>query len=216
MTTIAALIAALEPEVRERLSATDPAHDWFHVQRVRGLARLLLEHEPGDRERVDLLAILHDVCDRKLGERALTSAELHAWLEIRGVDPATISTLTADLEHFGFPGAGGQDPPLSAEAAIVRDADRLDALGAIGIARTFAYAGAIGQALHDPELPPRLHANLADYRSAKTTAINHFEEKLVHLPERMQTATARALALARVEVLIDFRARFLAEWALGE
>ncbi|MFV8756206.1 HD domain-containing protein [Nannocystaceae bacterium ST9] len=215
MTTTATLIAALEPEVRERLSAIDPAHDWFHVQRVRALARALLVHEAGDRERVDLLALLHDVCDRKLGERAMSGPALRERFEAQGVDEATIAELFADLEKFGFPGAGAQERPLSREGAIVRDADRLDALGAIGIARTFAYAGSIGQALHDPELPPRVHADASEYRSAKTTAINHFEEKLVHLPERMQTATAKAMARERLQVLLEFRERFLAEWSIG-
>ena len=214
--TFAALIAALEPEVRERLSAIDPAHDWFHVQRVRALARKLLEHEPGEPERVDLLALLHDVCDRKLGARAMSGVELRARFEALEVDEATIAGVFADLEKFGFPGAGSREQPLSREGELVRDADRLDALGAIGIARTFAYAGSIGQALHDPELPPRVHANTAEYRSGKTTAINHFEEKLIHLPERMHSATAKALARERVGVLLDFRARFLAEWSLGE
>jgi uncharacterized protein len=216
MNSLSKVIAALEPEVRERLSSIDPAHDWFHVQRVRGLARKLLETEAGDRERVDLLALLHDVCDRKLGERAMTGAALRERFEQHGLDAPTIAELFGDLEKFGFPGAGAQERPLSREGEIVRDADRLDALGAIGIARTFAYAGSIGQALHDPDLPPRLHANAAEYRKAKTTALNHFEEKLVHLPERMATATARGLARQRVAVLIEFRARFLAEWSLGE
>jgi uncharacterized protein len=214
MTLVSTLIAALEPEVRERLTAIDPAHDWFHVQRVRNLARKLLQHEPADPERVDLLALLHDVCDRKLGDRAMTGAALRERFEQHGIDEATITAVFADLEKFGFPGAGAQERPLSREGELVRDADRLDALGAIGIARTFAYAGAIGQALYDPELPPRLHASTAEYRNAKTTALNHFEEKLVHLPARMATATARAWADERVAVLIEFRARFLAEWSL--
>lgn len=216
MTTLATLTAALEPEVRERLSSIDPAHDWFHVQRVRGIARKLLEHEPGDPERVDLLALLHDVCDRKLGDRAMTGAALRERFEQHGIDDPTIAGVFADLEKFGFPGAGAQERALSCEGEIVRDADRLDALGAIGIARTFAYAGSIGQALHDPELPARLHANTAEYRTAKTTALNHFEEKLIHLPARMGTPTARAWASERVAVLVEFRARFLAEWSLGE
>lgn len=215
MTSLVDVITALEPEVRERLSAIDPAHDWFHVQRVRGLARKLLEHEAGDAERVDLLALLHDVCDRKLGERAMTGAALRERFEALGVDEPMITRVFADLEKFGFPGAGAQERPLSREGEIVRDADRLDALGAIGIARTFAYAGSIGQALHDPALPARLHASTAEYRNAKTTALNHFEEKLMLLPERMHTATAQAIARERVAVLVEFRARFLAEWALG-
>jgi uncharacterized protein len=216
MTTLATLIAALEPEVRERLSSIDPAHDWFHVERVRSIARKLLETEAGEPDRVDLLALLHDVCDRKLGDRAMTRAALHERFEQHGLDEATIAELFEDLENFGFPGAGAGERALGREAEIVRDADRLDALGAIGVARTFAYAGSIAQAMHDPDLPARLHASKAEYRSAKTTALNHFEEKLVHLPERMATATARAWAQRRLVALIEFRERFLAEWSLDE
>ena len=118
---IAALIAALEPEVRERLSAIDPAHDWFHVQRVRALARKLLEHEPGEPERVDLLALLHDVCDRKLGARAMSGVELRGRFEALEVDEATIAGVFADLEKFGFPGAGSREQPLSREGELVRE-----------------------------------------------------------------------------------------------
>jgi uncharacterized protein len=208
----AALAQAIEAEVYARLAGADPAHDHFHVARVRRLARTLHASEGGDAGRIDLLALLHDVCDRKLGAAAMPRDELLAALAGGGLSSDAIAELVADLERFGFPGAGAPERPLSHEGELVRDADRLDALGAIGVARTFAYAGAIGQALHDPELPPRVHADAAAYRSAKTTAINHFEEKLVHLPARMHSATARALAAERVAYLLEFRARFLAEW----
>lgn len=216
MTRYASLARSLEAEVHERLAGADPAHDHFHVERVRGLARLLHAREGGDADKIDLLALLHDVCDRKLGARAMTREQLLARLEQGGLAADEIAGLCADLERFGFPGAGAAERALSHEGELVRDADRLDALGAIGVARTFAYAGSIGQALHDPELPPRVHASKAEYQAAKTTALNHFEEKLVHLPERMHSASARELARERLAVLLEFRARFLAEWAIAD
>jgi uncharacterized protein len=130
---------------------------------------------------------------------------------VQPLSPAEAEHVYQIIATLSFKGGGGA-PMATLEGAIVRDADRLDALGAQGIARVFAYSGAKGQAIHDPDLPPRTHMTREEYRLGRSTAINHFHEKLLKLKEGIVTPTAQRLALARHDYMQQFLERFAAEW----
>ncbi len=210
------LIARTEAFVQDRLAGADPAHDWWHVIRVRRLARWIAEHEwaTADLLVVDLAALLHDVADWKHHGGNLESgpAITRAWLESLGASTALIDHVAEIVAGVSYRGMGVPTPMRTIEGAAVQDADRLDALGAIGIARAFAYGGARGRALYDPAAPPVMHATAEAYASSTGPTINHFYEKLLALRDRMQTETGRRLAHQRHQFVEAFLARFLAEW----
>jgi uncharacterized protein len=200
--------------VRALLADDASGHDWWHVDRVRRLALHIARREGADPYLVELAALLHDVADWKFHEGnehlgPQRAAELLAGL---GVDRTTIDHVAEIIAHVSFKGAGVATPMHTLEGACVQDADRLDALGAIGIARTFAYGGHAGQPMHDPELAPIAHATFHDYKTAGGTTINHFYEKLLLLKDRMQTATGRQLAEQRHTFMEQFLDRFHLEW----
>jgi len=204
--------------VRERLAetpgATATGHDWWHVCRVRRTALAIAAAEGGDPFVVELAALLHDVADRKFGggDWGAGARAAAAWLRSLGVDHQTVDQVAAIIDGLSFKGAGVPTPMATPEGAAVQDADRLDALGAIGIARAFAYGGMRGRPLHDPDVPPTPHPTAAAYAAATGPTLNHFPEKLLLLEDRMQTATGRRLAEERHRFLEAFLARFLAEW----
>ena len=206
------ILAAARAYVRQRLEHDSSGHDWWHVDRVVRLARRLAEEEGADVFLCELAALTHDLVDWKLNpDEAQALADLHAWLAQHGVDAATTAAVLEIITHLSFKG-GGQPPMQTLEGQIVQDADRLDAIGAIGIARAFAYGGAKGLLLHDPEARPRGQMTEAEYRSQQAATITHFYEKLLALKDRMNTATARRLAAHRHAVLEEFLAEFQAEW----
>ncbi len=215
----ATIVQATETHVRERLSGDSTGHDWFHTYRVRRLALRIAadEAETGatlDRRVVELAALLHDIDDWKFagGDETAAPRAAAAWLAAQGAGPDTVSDVAEIVATLSFKGAGVPTPMRTAEGAIVQDADRLDALGAIGIARTFAYGGYKGSTLHDPGVPPTSHDSFAAYKASSGTSINHFAEKLLLLRDRMNTASGRHLAAERHRVMEAFLARFLAEW----
>lgn len=189
-------------------------HDWWHVVRVTGLAATIREAEGGDPLRVELTALLHDVFDEKFydGDAGTALSGLVDQLGIRAVFPDEVwDGIIFDILHLGF--AGGFDQtPLSPEGQIVQDADRLDAIGAIGIARAFAYGGAKGRELYNPEEGIVPVATAAEYRTGSRHTINHFYEKLLLLQDRMNTKTARRIAERRHRFMEEFLAEFFAEW----
>ncbi|WP_336745513.1 HD domain-containing protein [Paenibacillus sp. y28] len=182
--------------VQAELGGDSSGHDWRHVERVAVMAVRLAKETGADVFICELAALLHDLADEKLyasKERRLE--ELASWLEQRGLEAEAVKHILDILSTMSF--AGGQQPPVTTlEAQVVQDADRLDAMGAIGIARTFAYGGWKGHAIYDPERPPRSPEELTQeaYRSGRTTAVNHFYEKLLRLRDRMNTDAARRLA----------------------
>lgn len=200
----------------EEAGAAASGHDWWHVWRVQRLA-LAIGREEGagaDLFVVELAALLHDVGDWKFrgGDEGAGGREAASWLRGLGVEEALVGRVAEVVGEVSYKGAGVATPAGSAEAAAVQDADRLDALGAIGVARAFAFGGARGRALHDPALPPVLHGSAAGYKGAAGPTLNHFWEKLLQLEGRMQTATGRRLAGERHRFVEEFVARFLAEW----
>jgi uncharacterized protein len=200
--------------VRNSLSGEHTGHDWWHTHRVRQTAILLAEEEHADRFVVELAALLHDVADWKFhgGDESAGPRAARTWLESLSVDRPTIDHVCDIVAGISFKGAGVPTPMQSLEGQIVQDADRLDALGAIGIARTFAYGGHKGKPLHDPEKRPALHDSFESYKQSPGTSINHFYEKLLLLHERMNTRSARRLARSRHEFMLQYLARFFLEW----
>jgi uncharacterized protein len=200
--------------VRERLAGEASGHDWWHVYRVWRTAVAIGREEGADLFVVQLAALLHDIADAKFhdGDEEIGPRTAADWLRSMGVDEPTVEHIARIVRDMSFQGADVPPPPLTREGMIVQDADRLDALGAIGIARAFAYGGFRGQALYDPEVAPVMHASREAYRAHRGPTLNHFSEKLLLLRERMHTAAARRIAGERHRVMERFVAQFLAEW----
>ncbi len=209
------LIQQTAAYVREALSGDSAGHDWWHVYRVWQTARQIGQEEGADGVVVELAALLHDVADWKFagGDETAGPRAARAWLEPLGVDAATVDHVCEIIATLSFKGAGVPTPMRTVEGAVVQDADRLDALGAVGIARAFAYGGHAGRALYDPTAPPQPHDSFAAYKAGTGSTINHFYEKLLLLQERMNTPTARRLAAARHAFMEQYLARFFQEWA---
>ncbi len=207
------ILARTADHVRNLLDGDSAGHDWWHIDRVRRTALTIAREENADLFLVELAALLHDVADWKFagGDEQAGPAAARQWLTSLEVEPPTIYHVCRIIAQLSFKGAGVATPMDSSEGACVQDADRLEALGAIGIARTFAYGGWKGQAMHDPELPPQLHGSFAEYKHNKGTTINHFHEKLLLLKDRMNTAAGRRLAQVRHEFMEQYLEQFFAE-----
>jgi len=200
--------------VRRLLWGEGTGHDWFHIERVCRSAMTIGREEGGDLYVVELAALLHDVHDWKFagGDHEAGPRAARDWLMSLAVPLATIDHVCEIIAGLSFKGAGVATPMRSLEGQCVQDADRLDALGAIGIARTFAYGGHKGQPLHDPDARPEMHASFDAYKRGGGSSINHFYEKLLLLKDRMNTATGKRLAAERHAVMERFLEQFLAEW----
>lgn len=202
--------------VRRELELDRTGHDWPHIARVAGMARELARAEGADAFVCELAALFHDLADDKIAASEEAGQRLvRGWLEEHGVREETTAAVLAIIATMSFKGGGGA-PMATLEGMVVQDADRLDAIGAIGIARTFVYAGAKGHKLHDPAIAPRGEMTPAEYRSGESTAINHFHEKLLKLKDLMNTTAARAMAAERHEFLLRYLERFEVEWAVGD
>lgn len=208
----ARLLRAAEGFAREALAGDASGHDWSHVERVRRVARTIAEAEGADSFVCELAALLHDVADYKIaGDEATGLARVRAWLAAEGCDAPTSARVMEIIATLSF--AGGERPPMTTlEGQIVQDADRLDAIGAVGVARAFAYGGAKGRAMHDPDQPPRERMSVEEYRAQPAPTINHFYEKLLLLKDRMNTPYARELAERRHQFMLAFLDQFYAEW----
>lgn len=207
--------------VRESLYGEGSGHDWWHIYRVwknsETLARLMIDSptEPNpDMEMVSLAALLHDIADHKFHDGDLTKGpEMAAkWLRSCGYDEAKTAIICEIISLISYKGAKVPDSMPYLEGKIVQDADRLDAMGAIGIARVFAYGGHKGQALHDPNMEATLHENFESYFRSPTTSINHFYEKLLLLKDRMHTPAAKKIADERHAFMESYLEQFYLEW----
>jgi len=191
-------------------------HDWWHVWRVWQTAeRLARTERKADRVVVSLGALLHDVGDWKFHGGDLEAAPREAAKLLRHARAGgeLVDRVARVCREISYKGAGVADRPTSLEARIVQDADRLDAIGAVGVARAFAYGGARGRLLYEPGVKPVLHGSFAAYKRSKSHTINHFHEKLLLLKDRLHTREARRLARERHAFLGTFLKRFHAEWA---
>lgn len=197
---------------RQELERDSSGHDWWHIVRVTAMARRLAAEERADLFVCELAALLHDVADEKLNANKEAGLDkVRSWLKQAEVGPADNEHIMEIISTMSYGGGHGQ-PMRTLEGRVVQDADRLDALGALGIARTFAYGGWKGSPMHDPELPPRERMTAEQYRSEQGTAINHFYEKLLKLKQRMNTDTARAIAEERHRFMEEFLEQFYREW----
>jgi uncharacterized protein len=209
----AQLIERTAVEVRGLCEGESSGHDWWHVWRVWQMARRIGEREGAEIEIVELAALLHDVAGWKFsGDVAAGPRAARAWLERWNVAEPRIEHVERIIADLSFKGAGVPTPMHSLEGQAVQDADRLDAIGALGIARAFAYGGHRGRAMYDPEIPPERHDSFAAYRQNSGPTINHFYEKLLLLADRLNTATAREIAAERQAFMQQFLSRFFAEW----
>jgi uncharacterized protein len=209
-----ALIAGIAAEVRERLEGEGSGHDWWHVHRVWKMAERIGADEKADMLVVSLGALLHDVADWKFhgGDDSVGPRVAADVLGRHGVSRAVAGRVVQIVREVSFKGAGVPAIPSTLEGMAVQDADRLDALGAIGIARAFAYGGFKGRALYDPAIGPVLHASKEAYAANQSPTINHFHEKLLLLRDLMNTATGRAIAEERHLYMEGYLERFHREW----
>ncbi|SDL72877.1 uncharacterized protein SAMN05216298_4938 [Glycomyces sambucus] len=204
--------AALDHAFRE-LGGDTTGHDLDHVLRVFRMARKLANDEGADLQTVELIAALHDVKDFKFtGDEMSGAREARRWLLDQGADPELAELVAANVAGISFKGAGTRTLPLTLEGKCVQDADRLDALGAIGIARCFTYGGSKGRVIHDPSVPVEHHETTTQYLSHQGTSINHFYEKLLLLKDRLNTGSAVKIAEGRHEFMKAYLERFNAEW----
>lgn len=210
------LLAAAEDFARAELAHDSTGHDFAHIERVRRLAEIIAREERTDVFVCALAALLHDIADYKIaGDEATGLARVRDWLVAHDADVAGAETTTRVMEIIATMSfAGGARPPMATlEGRVVQDADRLDAIGAIGVARAFAFGGAKGRALYDPEQAPRGALTTEEYRAGDASTINHFYEKLLLLTDRMNTRYARQLAEQRHEFMRAFLNEFFAEWS---
>lgn len=198
--------------VREQFRDDFSGHDYYHTERVYRLALQIAQAEGGDLFVVSLAALLHDVDDRKLSpETHATKGKAVAFMRSHDLPEDIIQAVVEIIKHLSFAGDGA-DVPDTLEGQIVQDADRLDAIGAIGIARAFAYGGSHHRPMHDPDEAPRLSMTREEYAAGRSTSINHFYEKLLRLKDRMNTAEGKRMAQERHRFMERYLEKFFAEW----
>ncbi|WP_223067904.1 HD domain-containing protein [Paenibacillus caui] len=202
------VIGQAERFVQEELGTDRSGHDWWHIHRVRNMALRLARQEQADLLVCELAALLHDIADEKLNaSKEAGLNKVSVWLQRHVSDEDVIHKIMSIISTMSY--NGGKNPPMTTlEGEIVQDADRLDAIGAIGIARTFAYGGSKGRSMHEPE---RDFSNM-DYRSEGNTSIHHFYEKLLKLKDLMNTDYARQLAESRHAFMQQYLDQFYQEW----
>lgn len=207
------MINEIAKSVEEKCQHDSSGHDWWHIYRVVNLAKAIGGKEGADLYVVELAALLHDLDDWKLApNNQETLPNARKLLTDNGASPDIIGRVTSIINEVSFKGAGVETKPSTIEAMVVQDADRLDAIGAIGIARTFAYGGNKNQSLHDPSIKPNLHSSFEEYKNCRTSTINHFYEKLLLLKDRLNTETAKELAIERHRFMEQFLEQFYSEW----
>ncbi|MEO9480779.1 MAG: HD domain-containing protein [Maribacter dokdonensis] len=206
--------------VKETLKNAEGGHDWFHIERVFNNTMLIAKEEDVNLLVVSLGALLHDIADAKFndGDESLGPKMAENFLLSLKVPKRTINHVTNIIKYSSFK-AGLNDGKMkkklftSKELQVVQDADRLDAIGAIGIARAFNYGGFKNRALYDPSIPPNLEMSKVEYKKSKAPTLNHFYEKLLLLKDKMNTATGKRLAQQRHQYMIDFLEQFYQEWS---
>lgn len=200
--------------VKEELKNAEGGHDWFHIERVYKNALLIAKEEDCDLQIVQLGALLHDIADSKFhnGDETIGPKTAKTFLEKENVDSETILHVLNIIENISFKGGNFEKKFNSTELEIVQDADRLDAIGAIGIARAFNYGGFKNRVMHNPEIAPLMNMSKEEYKKSEAPTINHFYEKLLLLKDKMNTETGKKIAQERHKFMENFLAQFYAEW----
>ena len=200
--------------VKDQLKDAEGGHDWFHIERVYNNAMLIAKHETVDTLVVALGALLHDIADSKFhdGDETVGPRVAREFLFKINADSTVIEHVIQIIENISFKGGNEAQQFKSPELDVIQDADRLDAIGAIGIARTFNYGGFKNMAIYNPEIKPNLTMTKAEYKASTAPTINHFYEKLLLLKDRMNTKTGKKIALERHQYMLGFLEQFYAEW----
>lgn len=200
--------------VKNQLTHAEGGHDWFHIERVYKNALLIAEEEECDLTVVKLAALLHDIADSKFhgGDESVGPKTARTFLESQNVSEDIILHVIAIIENISFKGGNFEKDFHSKELEIVQDADRLDAIGAIGIARAFNYGGFKNRPIYNPNIQPKLNLSKKEYKNSEAPTINHFYEKLLLLKDKMNTETGKKLAKKRHDFMISFLSQFYTEW----
>ena len=208
------LIEKTSVYVEKKLAGEGSGHDWWHVYRVWSIAKKIAQKENADQTIVELAALLHDIADWKFndGDEMAGAKQAADWLNQNSVEARTVNEVCEIISALSYKGAGVPTPMSTIEGKIVQDADRLDAIGAIGIARTFAYGGNKNRLMYDPKEAPTMHQNFEQYKNNKGHTINHFYEKLLLLKDRMNTQSAKNIAEQRHLFMGNYLDRFYKEW----
>ena len=200
--------------VKAKLSQAEGGHDWWHVYRVWKTSNAIAESENCDRLVVNLAALLHDIADSKFhdGNEEIGPRLAKEHLKSLNVELKVIDHVIRIIKNMSFKNTFDKVSEESIELDIVRDADRLDAIGAIGIARTFNYGGFKGSEIFNPDIPPVEYKSKEEYKNSKSTTINHFYEKLLKLKDLIKTDTGKVLANQRHSFMLQYLDQFYAEW----
>lgn len=200
--------------VKKELQEAEGGHDWWHIERVWKNSKLIAQNEQVNIFIVELAALLHDIADAKFhnGDENIGPEKAKQFLESLSVDNEIIHHVENIIRNISFKGGNFKNDFYSMELAVVQDADRLDAIGAIGIARAFNYGGFKNRAIYNPSIAPDLQMNKDDYKKSNAPTINHFYEKLLLLKDRMNTSTGKKLAEERHRFMEFFLDEFYLEW----
>tara|TARA_R110000823_G_scaffold142845_4_gene272901 strand:- start:603 stop:1247 length:645 start_codon:yes stop_codon:yes gene_type:complete len=200
--------------VKEQLQNAEGGHDWFHIERVFKNALLIAEDEACNLEIVKLGALLHDIADSKFhnGDETVGPKVTRGFLEKENVDEEVIIHVQNIIENISFKGGNFDKTFRSKELEIVQDADRLDALGAIGIARAFNYGGFKNRPIYNPNIAPKLNMSKEEYKNSEAPTLNHFYEKLLLLKDKMNTDSGKKIAQERHAFMEKFLSQFYVEW----
>jgi len=212
------IVSQIKSMIQKQFENESTGHDWFHIERVYNMAAFLQKTEGGDLEIIELAALLHDVSDHKFNGGSATLGGDIAFEKLINLNYSSIKAekVREIINQVSFKGANVEHLTSSIEAKIVQDADRLDAIGAIGIARAFAYGGNKERPLYDPSIPPILHDSFDAYKNVKSHTINHFHEKLLLLRSKLNTRTAINIGNERHEFLELFLKNFMNEWNFSQ
>jgi len=200
--------------VKSTLKNAEGGHDWWHIYRVWNTARHIAQSENVDMFIVELGALLHDIADSKFneGDEEIGPRKARAFMESIGLNEADIRHVENIISNISFKGGKVQQSFRSPELDVVQDADRLDALGAIGIARAFNYGGFKGREIYNPDSKPDMNLSKDEYKNSKAPTLNHFYEKLLLLKDRMNTQTGRKMAQQRHDFMLAYLDQFYNEW----
>jgi uncharacterized protein len=200
--------------VKEQLADAEGGHDWWHIERVWKTAKHIAKSEEVDLLVIELSALLHDIADSKFhdGDESIGPQKARAFLHTLEIEENVINHVIRIIENISFKGGKEAQTFQSTELDVVQDADRLDALGAIGIARTFNYGGFKHREIYNPTIPSDLNMTKEEYKKSTAPSINHFYEKLLLLQDRMNTATGKAMAAKRHQFMESYLKQFYSEW----
>ncbi|HBN03454.1 MAG TPA: phosphohydrolase [Bacteroidetes bacterium] len=200
--------------VKQQLANAEGGHDWWHIERVWKSAKKIAETENVNLLVIELGALLHDIADAKFhdGDEELGPQIAAVFMREINVDEETIQHVVQIIKHISFKGGKEAQTFTSPELNVVQDADRLDALGAIGIARTFNYGGFKNREIFNPNIPPNLTMTKEEYKKSDAPSINHFYEKLLLLKDLMNTETGKQLAIQRHVFMEQYLEQFYLEW----